>query len=80
MAHKDAKQWSISNSRTEYKRLKRTLSGDNKDNCLKANDVNNATFENALKTLDTEYDIYIFHDACDIRKPHSVEPECIGNV
>ena len=80
MAHKDAKLWSISNSRTEYKRLKRTLSGDNKDNCLKANDVNNATLENALKTLATEDDIYIIHDPCDIRKPHSVEPECIGNV
>jgi hypothetical protein len=56
------------------------LSGDNKDNCLNANDISNATLENALKKLAKEDHVYIIHDPSDIRKPHSAQLESIGKV
>jgi hypothetical protein len=71
LKHKNAKLRSTSEDKSEYKKLRRTLSGENKDNCLNPNEISDCTLKNALNGLAKKSAIYVIHDPCDIRKDSS---------
>jgi hypothetical protein len=80
LAHGTCKLYKISNDKNEYKRLKRTLSKENKLSDLNETLVNDSLMGEALKKLSAHKEVYILHDPSDIRKPHSNKTENIGKV
>jgi len=80
LAFGSAKLFKITENKNEYKRLKRTLSKENKLAHLDENLVNDVLMGEALKKLSSTNEIYLIHDPSDIRKPHSKETEQLGKV
>jgi len=80
LEHGSCRLYAISNDKNEYKRLQRTLSGDNKMSVLDEDLINDTLTDDAIRKLSTEPDIYLIHDPCDIRKPHSRKAENLGKV
>lgn len=80
LAHGSCKIYKISNDKNEYKRLKRTLSKENKLSNLNEELVNDSLMGEAIKKLSEHKEVYILHDPSDIRKPHSSKTENIGKV
>jgi hypothetical protein len=48
LKHKNAKLSCTSEDKSEYNKLTRTLSGENKDNCLNPNEITDCTLKKAL--------------------------------
>ena len=74
------KLFKITENKNEYKRLKRTLSKENKLGYLDETLVNDTLMGEALRKLSSTNEIYLLHDPSDIRKPHSKETEHLGKV
>lgn len=74
------KLYSISTNNNEYKKMYRTLSGDNKMSVLDDELINDTLASEAIKQLSNEDDIYLIHDPSDIRKPYSKKAEILGKV
>ena len=70
----------ITENKNEYKRLKRTLSKENKLGYLDETLVNDTLMGEALRKLSSTNEIYLLHDPSDIRKPHSKKTEHLGKV
>lgn len=78
--HGSCKLYKISKDKKEYKRLKRTLSHENKLSSLSEDLVNDCLMGEALNKLSGHHEVYIVHDPSDIRKPHSSKTEKLGKV
>lgn len=74
------KLYTLSANKNEYKKLYRTLSGENKMTELDDELVNEALTEEAIQSLSQEDSIYLIHDPSDIRKPYSTKAENLGKV
>ena len=80
ISHGSTKLFSISEDANEYKKLKRTINGDNKNSDVSPDIINKALMEQACEKLKNEQSIILIHDPSDIRKPYSSEAEDIGKV
>ena len=69
------KLYTLSANKNEYKKLYRTISGENKMTELDDELVNDALIEGAIQSLSQEDSIYLIHDPSDIRKPYSTKAE-----
>ena len=74
------KLYKLSEDKNEYKKLKRTLSKENKQGHLDGELINDALMGLALNKLSSHDEIYLIHDPSDIRKPHSKKTENLGKV
>ena len=73
LAHGTSKLYTLSSDRNQYKKIYRTLSGDNKMTELDDELVNDALTAEAIRSLSSERSIYLIHDPSDIRKPYSTK-------
>ena len=80
LAHGTCKLYTLSSDRNQYKKIYRTLSGDNKMTELDDELVNDALTAEAIRSLSNETNIYLIHDPSDIRKPYSIKAENLGKV
>ena len=71
LSYGSCKLYKLAEDKNEYKRLKRTLSKENKLGHLDETLVNDVLMGEALKQLSSQQEIYLLHDPSDIRKPHS---------
>jgi len=74
------KLYSISSDKNEYKKIYRTLSGDNKMSVLDDELINDTLTAEAIQSLSNEATLYLIHDPSDIRKPYSTKTEKLGKV
>lgn len=74
------KLYKLSEDKNEYKKLKRTLSKENKQGHLDGELINDALMGFALNQLSSHDEVYLLHDPSDIRKPHSKKTENLGKV
>ena len=74
------KLYTLSANKNEYKKLYRTISGDNKMTELDEELVNDTLTAEAIQSLSNEANIYLIHDPSDIRKPYSTKAEKLGKV
>lgn len=72
--------YALSDNQNEYKKIRRTLSGNNKMSILDEELINDALTADAINKLSNETDIYLLHDPSDIRKPYSAKAENLGKV
>jgi hypothetical protein len=80
LEHGTCKLHTISADQNEYKKIYRTLSGENKMTELDDELVNDALTAEAIRCLSNESSIYLIHDPSDIRKPYSTKAENLGKV
>jgi hypothetical protein len=80
LAYGTCKLYTLSSDRNQYKKIYRTLSGDNKMTELDDELVNDALTAEAIRSLSNETNIYLIHDPSDIRKPYSIKAENLGKV
>ena len=80
LEHGSCKLYSLSVDKNEYKKVYRTLSGDNKMSVLDDELINDALIAEAIDNLSNEDSIYLIHDPSDIRKPYSTKAENLGKV
>jgi hypothetical protein len=73
LEHGTCKLHTLSADQNEYKKIYRTLSGDNKMTTLDDELVNDALTAEAILSLSSERSIYLIHDPSDIRKPYSTK-------
>ena len=74
------KLFSGAKDNNEYKKMIRTLTGDNKSSNLEASKINDVLLEQACEKLSSAKKIDVIHDPSDIRKPHSRKAENLGKV
>ena len=74
------KLFSSSDSRSEYKPMIRSLTGENKSIKLESEMINESLLEQACEKLRGAKEINIIHDPSDIRKPHSKKTVNLGKV
>ena len=72
--------YTMSSNQNEYKKIYRTLSGENKMSVLDDELINDTLTANAINALSNEAAIYLIHDPSDIRKPYSTKAENLGKV
>jgi hypothetical protein len=72
--------YKTSKDRNEYKKLSRTLSGDNSMSDISPATVNATLMEQASVILGDSPRVYVIHDPSDIRKPYSSDTENLGQV
>ena len=80
LEHGTCKLYTLSANQNEYKKLYRTISGDNKMTELDEELVNDSLTAEAIQSLSNEASIYLIHDPSDIRKPYSTKAENLGKV
>lgn len=74
------KLFTAASSKSEYKSMLRTLTGENTSTDLNAQMVNDALLSQTCKSLSNAKEIYVLHDPSDIRKPHSTKAGNLGKV
>lgn len=72
--------FTLSKDRNEYKKMVRTLSGENSKSNMSPDITNNALMDFAKEKLRSEEAVTLIHDPSDIRKPYSTDLEDIGYV
>ena len=72
--------FTLSKDRNEYKKMVRTLSGENSKSNMSPDITNNALMDFAKEKLRSEEAVTLIHDPSDIRKPYSRDLEDIGYV
>lgn len=72
--------YTMSSDQNEYKKIYRTLSGENKMSVLDDELINDTLTADAINALSNEAAIYLIHDPSDIRKPYSTKAENLGKV
>jgi hypothetical protein len=72
--------FTLSKDRNEYKKMVRTLSGENSKSNMSPDVTNNALMDFAKEKLSSEEAVTLIHDPSDIRKPYSTDLEDIGYV
>jgi hypothetical protein len=72
--------FTLSKDRNEYKKMVRTLSGENSKSKMSPDVTNNTLMGFAKEKLRSEDAVTLIHDPSDIRKPYSTDLEDIGYV
>ena len=72
--------FTLSKDKNEYKKMVRTLSGENSKSDISPDVTNNALMDFAKEKLKSEDSVTLIHDPSDIRKPYSTDLEDIGYV
>lgn len=72
--------FTLSKDRNEYKKMVRTLSGENSKSNMSPGVTNNTLMDFAKEKLRSEDAVTLIHDPSDIRKPYSTNLEDIGYV
>ena len=72
--------FTLSQDKNEYKKMVRTLSGENTKSDISPDVTNNALMDFAKEKLVSESAVTLIHDPSDIRKPFSKDLEDIGYV
>jgi hypothetical protein len=72
--------FTLSNDRNEYKKMVRTLSGENSKSNMSPDVTNSTLLDFAKEKLRSEDAVTLIHDPSDIRKPYSTDLENIGYV
>ena len=80
LSNRTTKLFSTSDSRSEYKRMIRSFTGENKSIKLESEMINESLLEQACEKLRGVKEINIIHDPSDIRKPHSKKTVNLGKV
>ena len=80
LEHGSCKLYALSADKNEYKKVYRTLSGDNKMSVLDDELINDALIAEAIESVSNEANLYLIHDPSDIRKPYSTKAEKLGKV
>ena len=80
LEHGSCKLYTLSANKNEYKKVYRTISGDNKMSVLDDELINDTLIAEAIQSLSNEANLYLIHDPSDIRKPHSTKAEKLGKV
>ena len=80
MEHGSCRIFKISSSTEDYKRLSRTLSGNNKMSDIGVEKINESLAERFINNNTNMSEAYLIHDPSDIRKPHSKKTENLGKV
>ena len=80
LEHGSCKLYAVSIDRNEYKKIYRTLSGNNKMSILDDELINDTLMAEAIQSLSSEANLYLIHDPSDIRKPYSTKAEKLGKV
>lgn len=80
MEHGSCRIFKISSSTEDYKRLSRTLSGNNKMSDISVEKINESLAERFINNNTNMSEAYLIHDPSDIRKPHSKKTENLGKV
>ena len=68
-----SKLFSASKNNNEYKKMIRTLTGENKSTDLEPSKINDVLLEQACEKLSCAKKIDVIHDPSDIRKPPYTE-------
>ena len=80
LEHGSCRIFKISSSIEDYKRLSRTLSGDNKMSDISVEKINESLAERFIENNADISEAYLIHDPSDIRKPYSKKIENLGKV
>lgn len=72
--------FTLSQDKNEYKKMVRTLTGENSKSDISPDVTNNALMDFAKEKLISENAVTLIHDPSDIRKPYSTDLEDIGYV
>jgi hypothetical protein len=72
--------FTLSKDRNEYKKMVRTLSGENSKSNMSPDVTNSTLLDFAKEKLRSEDAVTLIHDPSDIRKPYSTDLENIGYV
>jgi hypothetical protein len=80
LEHGSCRIFKISSSTEDYKRLSRTLSGNNKMSDISVEKINESLAERFINNNTNMSEAYLIHDPSDIRKPHSKKTENLGKV
>lgn len=72
--------FTLSKDKNEYKKMVRTLSGENSKSNISPDVTNNVLMDFAKEKLESEDSVTLIHDPSDIRKPYSKDLEDIGYV
>jgi len=80
LSHGTAKLYTASDTKSDYKTMIRTLTGENKTSNLEPKIINDALLKQTCTTLAGAKEIHVIHDPSDIRKPHSKKTENLGKV
>jgi len=78
--HGTCKIYAISKDKNEYKRMRRTLIKESKENDFEASMINDTLLSDSAEQLKNSKELYLIHDPSDIRKPHSEKLENLGKV
>ena len=72
--------YQMSRDSNEYKRVMRTLSGENKESNLTPELINDELTTRAIEALSEEKEVILIHDPSDLRKPHAEKMDNLGKV
>lgn len=74
------KLYSLCETKKEYQKIMRTISGSNKKSDITVEKVNASLLESCEKEIGSCKDLTLIHDPSDIRKPYSKSLENIGKI
>jgi hypothetical protein len=74
------KVYQMSHQNKEYKRITRTISGENKESNLTPELINDELTTRAIQSLSKENEVILIHDPSDIRKPYAEKMDNLGKV
>ena len=80
LEHGCTKLFKISETTNEFKKLRRTLTGENKKSELNPQLINESLMKDVKEKISDQNEVFLIHDPSDIRKPHSEQLEDLGFV
>ena len=80
LGHGSCKLFKISESKKEFEKLCRTLTGENKKADISPELINKSLMEEVNSQLSSDQEVYLIHDPSDIRKPYSKALGGLGKV
>ena len=80
LEHGSLNLYSISSSQKEYKKLRQTITGDNKLNDFNPEQINEVLCTETAKKYEASDNVILIHDPSEIRKKYTKQAEHIGKV
>ena len=80
LEHGCTKLFKISATTNEFKKLRRTITGENKNSDFTPELINESLMTKVIEKISGQNEVFLIHDPCDIRKPYSEQLEDLGYV
>ena len=80
LEHGCTKLFKISATTNEFKKLRRTITGENKNSDFSPNLINEALMTKVQEKISGQSEVFLIHEPSDIRKPYSEQLEALGYV